>query len=246
MKTITVKIKRQDQPKRPSYWEEFQIPLRPGMTVITLLSEIQKKPVNSRGEASAPVVFQGECLEELCGLCTFLINGRPMPACSTQADDLGNPVVLEPISKFPVLRDLVVDRSRLFFNFQKVSAWAVDEFVKEEEGRSSLSQSNRVIVDQLSSCIGCGACMEVCPQYNDRSPFMGAAAVAQAHLLSLLFNKGDKASRLAPLMDKGGVDDCGKAQNCDKACPKGIPLTTSIAVMEREVTLHTFAALLGK
>jgi succinate dehydrogenase / fumarate reductase iron-sulfur subunit len=90
---------------------------------------------------------------------------------------------------------------------------------------------------KLSTCITCGSCLEACPQVTLGNDFMGAAAISQARLFNMNpTGKLQAEDRTRGLMGPGGVDDCGKAQNCVKVCPKAIPLTTSIAVMNREVT----------
>lgn len=99
-----------------------------------------------------------------------------------------------------------------------------------------MAEVERVWAYELSKCMTCGCCMESCPQVNSRSRFIGPAAVSQA----LLFNTHPSGAmhkhiRLSALMGDGGITDCGNAQNCVRACPKEIPLTTSLADMNREV-----------
>jgi succinate dehydrogenase / fumarate reductase iron-sulfur subunit len=86
----------------------------------------------------------------------------------------------------------------------------------------------------LSRCIICGNCLEVCPQVNENSKFIGAAIISQARLFNMHPTGAMHASeRISALMLPGGVQDCANAQNCVKACPKEIPLTESIAEMNR-------------
>jgi len=113
-KTITLKIKRQKSPYEKSYWEEFEVPYSPDMNVISALTEIQKNPVNKKGENTTPVVWDCSCLEEVCGACSMIINGVPRQACSALIDNLEQPITLEPLIKFPVVRDLFVDRQKMF------------------------------------------------------------------------------------------------------------------------------------
>ena len=85
----------------------------------------------------------------------------------------------------------------------------------------------------------CGCCLEVCPQVNDRSNFVGAAIISQVRLFNMHPTGAmHKEPRLDVLMESGGVSDCGNAQNCVEVCPKEIPLTTSIADMARAVSIH--------
>src|SRR5690606_21099018 len=119
-KTATSIITRQDSPDSPSYVEEFYVPYRPYMNVISALMEIQKNPVNSKGEKTTPVAWEMSCLEEVCGACSMVINGRARQACAALVDKLEHPIRLEPMKTFPVVRDLVVDRSRMFDALKQV------------------------------------------------------------------------------------------------------------------------------
>jgi succinate dehydrogenase / fumarate reductase iron-sulfur subunit len=114
---VTLRIKRQDGPGLRSYWQSFEVPWQPHMNVISALMEIQKRPVTTSGERITPVVWECACLEEVCGSCTMLVNGRVRQSCSAMVDKIapnGETIRLEPMTKFPVVRDLVVDRSRMF------------------------------------------------------------------------------------------------------------------------------------
>ena len=122
-KTVLFKIKRQPNPTvRPS-WEEFELLWHSGMNVISSLMEIAVNPVTREGKATTPITYDSNCLEEVCGSCAMLINGRARMACSALVDKLEQPIRLEPFSKFPVVRDLAVDRSVLFENLKAVKAW---------------------------------------------------------------------------------------------------------------------------
>jgi len=82
----------------------------------------------------------------------------------------------------------------------------------------------------LSRCISCCCCMEACPQFNEKTGFVGAATISQVRLFnSHPTGKGLKIERLQALMGDGGIQECGYAQNCVEVCPKDIPLTKSIA-----------------
>src|SRR3954470_23319990 len=107
---VRIKIKRQSDPKASSYWEEFELPYRPGMNVISSLMDIAANPVNREGKTSTAVAYDSNCLEEVCGSCAMLDKDKAALASSSVKDSLKKPVTLEPLSKFPVVRDLAVDR----------------------------------------------------------------------------------------------------------------------------------------
>ena len=110
--TIILKIKRQERAETKPYWEEFHLKHRPYLNVISCLQEIQKNPKTFDSRKTTPIVWEQSCLEEVCGSCSMVINGRVRQACSALIDSLGSPVTIEPMTKFPVIRDLVVNRDR--------------------------------------------------------------------------------------------------------------------------------------
>src|SRR5215470_7452687 len=122
-KSVIIRIKRQPTPSSKAYWEEFSVPYRPNMNVISALMDVATNPVTRDGKATTPVTYDSNCLEEVCGSCAMLINGKARMACSALIDDFEQPIRLEPLSRFPAVRDLAVDRSVLFENLKRVKAW---------------------------------------------------------------------------------------------------------------------------
>jgi len=241
---LKLSIKRQDRPDAAPYWQDFQIPRRPSMNVISCLMEIQRNPVGADGKAAPPVAWDCSCLEEVCGICTMVINGRVRQACSALVDQLEQPIRLEPMRKFPVVRDLCVDRSKMFENLKRVKAWIPIDGTYDLGPGPRMNEAERADAYHLSQCMTCGCCLDACPQVNERSAFIGAAAVAQV----VLFNTHptgsmNKNERLDALMGEGGIIDCGNAQNCVQVCPKDIPLTWAIAKAYRATTLRTFTRI---
>ncbi|NGX55663.1 MAG: Fumarate reductase iron-sulfur subunit [Chlamydiae bacterium] len=231
------------------YWEEFELELRSGENVISGLMEIRKNPVNRKGERVEPVVWEDGCLEEVCGSCSMLVNGYPRQACTAlianYIRDTGkNLIILAPFTKFPLVRDLIVDRIVMFENLKKVQGWI------EDEGKGFgplVTQKKQQLMYVLSTCMTCGCCSESCPQVNKHSKFIGPAPAAQVRLFNTHpTGKKDRRHRLRPLMVDGGISDCGNAQNCVEVCPKNLPLTESISAIGRDVTLQAFRDILGK
>ncbi len=252
-RSVIFRIRRCDGPGKPSYWQEFRVVVPPNANIISCLQQIAAHPVTASGRPTTPVVWDAGCLEEVCGACTMVVNGRVRQSCSCLIDDCapreGDVVTLEPMSKFPVVRDLWVDRSRLFRALIRVRAWVpIDGTYDLGPGprESPAHQAERYV---LSTCMSCGCCLEACPQYLPEpdparwdTAFVGAHAISQARL----FNEHPtgaqlREQRLEALMGPGGVSDCGNAQNCVKVCPKSIPLTESIAAIGRAVTAHAIA-----
>jgi succinate dehydrogenase / fumarate reductase iron-sulfur subunit len=140
--------------------------------------------------------------------------------------------------------DLAVDRTRLFNDFKRVHAWI------DIDGTHDIGPGPRTapaLADDryaLSRCMACGCCMEACPNYGPQSDFIGAAPISQARLFNMHPSGAmHKDERLQSLLDPGGVDGCGNAQNCVQVCPKEIPLTTSISDMMGATTRFALSTL---
>src|SRR5260221_13848205 len=100
-KQVIVRVKRQGGPEDSPRWEVFALQWRPSMNVIICLRDIAETPVTRSGKNTTPVSYESNCLEEVCGSCTMLINGRARMACSPLVDQLDQPIPIEPLSKFP-------------------------------------------------------------------------------------------------------------------------------------------------
>lgn len=250
-RTFKVKILRQTDPHGGSHWQTFDVAYEDGMNMTTVLQRIAANPVTDDKQKTTPVAFDACCLEEVCGACTMVINGRVRQACSALVDNLladqVGPIELRPMTKFPVVRDLLVNRKPMFESLKRVRAWIhVDGYHAIGPG-PRVPQHIQEEAYPLSRCMTCGCCVEACPQFNHKSDFIGPAAVSQA----IMFNAHptgavDKAKRLEVLAGPGGIADCGNSQNCVKVCPKEIPLTDSIAKAGRDTTVYKIKQWFGR
>lgn len=245
-KTVHFIISRQDTPDSAPYQEEFKLEYRPNMNVISALMEIRRNPVNAKGEATTPVAWEMNCLEEVCGACSMVINGRPRQSCSALVDQLEQPIRLEAMRTFPVVRDLQVDRSRMFDSLKRVKAWIPIDGTYDLGPGPRMPEKKRQWAYELSKCMTCGVCLEACPNVNSHSDFIGPQSLSQVRLFNAhptgAMNKGE---RLETIMGDGGLASCGNSQNCVQSCPKGIPLTTSIAALNRDTTFQAFKNFFG-
>lgn len=245
--TVRLSVKRQAGPGKHPYWEPFEVPRRPNMNVIECLMEIRNKPINAEGRKTTPVAWSMNCLEEVCGSCTMLINGKVGQSCSALVKDHEEPIALEPMTKFPVRRDLVVDRGRLFRDYSRVQAWIPIDGTYDLGPGPRMDEREREEGYWLSRCMSCACCIEACPQVNPDHPdhqgkdptFVGAAPISWARLMNMHPTGAMQArERYEALMGPGGIADCAKSMNCVEVCPKEIPLMESIAAMNRQITRH--------
>jgi succinate dehydrogenase / fumarate reductase iron-sulfur subunit len=266
-RTFEVRVLRQDSPDSSSYWERHKLAYEPDMNVTSVLQRIAAQAETIDGTRVAPVAYDANCLEEVCGSCTMIINGRVRQACSALVDRLlaeqPTEIELQPMSKFPVIRDLCVNRRRLFRALEKVKAWIpVDGYYDMGPGpRQSPAEQQQAY--PLSECMSCGCCLDACPQYSHLDVpraagetdeqyahradavydvnFVGAHAISQViYYNSNPTGKLNAEERVDALMEPGGIQVCGNAQNCVAVCPKRIPLTTSIGRAGRAATKRMF------
>jgi succinate dehydrogenase / fumarate reductase, iron-sulfur subunit len=219
------------------------------------------------------VAWDCGCLEEVCGSCTMLINGRVRQSCSALVDRLheenADEIELRPMTKFPVVRDLLVDRARLFHSLKRIKGWVpVDGYYDMGPG-PRISRTTQEEAYPLSQCMSCGCCLEACPQYLKieveraegetdeqfeqrkreayEKGFIGAHAVSQAMLFNMNpIGKSLAEERIEALMGPGGIQACGNSQNCVAVCPKEIPLTRSIGRAGRAATIQTIKKFFGR
>lgn len=142
-KTVHFKIRRQDTADSQPYWEEFKLDYRPNMNVISALMEIRRNPVNAEGKKTTPINWDMNCLEEVCGACSMVINGRPRQSCTALVDKLTQPITLEPMKTFPVVRDLIVDREFMFDSLKK--------------SRHGFQSTERMTLEKVRVCLSVNA-----------------------------------------------------------------------------------------
>ena len=237
-KTVVIRIRRRDNPDADQYWEEFELPYRPNLNIISCLMDIRRDPVTRGGKRTTPPAWSMNCLEEVCGICTMVINGRVRQSCSALVDQLDQPITLEPMSKFPNVRDLIVDRSQMFDHLKRVHAWI------EIDGSHDLGPGPRMDQEDVaeryaySRCMTCGCCLEACPQY-DGDNYIGPQAIAQVRLFNMHpSGKMSRDERLEAIMGDDGITNCGNSQKCVRVCPMSIPLTKAIYEENRETVVH--------
>ncbi len=250
--TIRLKVRRQRTKGEDSHWDTFEVPYKENMNVISALMEVRKTPKTVEGKEVEPPTWEAACLEEVCGACSMVINGGVRQACTALVEEVGHKVgdtyeiTLEPMTKFPIVRDLIVDRSRMFEALIKVRGWVPIDGSYDRGMAPPQDDHVRKLRYELSRCMTCGCCLEACPQVNEKTLFVGPQAIGQ----SLLFNLHPvgaslSGERLDYLTSEEGVTNCGNAQNCVKVCPKEVPLTVAIAEINRQTTVYKFKKWLG-
>jgi succinate dehydrogenase / fumarate reductase iron-sulfur subunit len=234
-------------------FDVFEVEVRRHTTIADALAAISRDPVLASGERVAAVAWETGCLQGLCGACTVRVDGVARLACTTLLTPLATkktPLRLEPLSTFPVIADLVVDRSRLFRDLARMEpeAGAGSASVAHEDvagGRDRAAAIARA--ELLARCTGCAACLDACPEYGDDRAFVGAAVLARVERRKSLAPSPAQAKRHVELaMRDGGIQDCSKSGNCEVVCPEGLPLLDALRALAKDANRELFDTLTGK
>ncbi len=209
-----------DTPVWKSY--EFETELE-SVTVATALSLINKS-------LSDKIMWDCSCLQKKCGACAMVINGRPALACDTRLSELKGEITVEPLRKFPVIQDLVVDRTILYQNLEAINAWL--------NGNANASEKQNEMLYEASRCLQCGCCLEICPNFYSGGNFFGMSSmVPVARLLEELPREEEKELRRK--YQKHIYSGCGKSLACRDICPAKIDME-KLLVNSNAITLWKY------
>ena len=247
--TITLKIWRQPAPDAGGAMTDYVLPgVSPDMSLLETLDLLNERLV---GEGADPVAFDHDCREGICGACSLMVDGRAHgPERETTACQLhmrrfgdGDEVTLEPwrARAFPVVKDLMVDRSALDRIIEAGGYVSAGAGSAPEASSVPVPREDAELAMDAASCIGCGACVAACP--NASAALFAAAKISQLDLLPQgAVETGRRVVSMTRKMDELGFGACSNATECEAACPKGISVS-HIARMNR---LRLAAALGGR
>ena len=224
---MVVRIKRQQRFDSEPYWQSFKYEGPRHVTVSAVLDALNYTDdlFDIDGKPTSRIRWECSCMQALCGGCAMVINGVPALACSTFADEVkGDELVLEPLSKFPVVADLIVDRSIIYENLIKAKAYL--DSVAENDKRYHKQQYS------VAKCLKCGLCLEVCPNYHPGADFFGAILANESYLIAS--QSADKKAPIVKSYKKHFGAGCSKALSCQTVCPMKIETITSIMRMNRK------------
>lgn len=209
---MKVKIKVGDD------YQEFQYDGDLNITVTSLLEKLGN-----------PVEYSCSCLQGICGACAMVINGEPKLACQTflineQIVKEYDVITIEPLSKFPLIKDLKVDRSILYDSMKKSNVWL--------ESDAKINENDLDFEYEMSLCLMCGCCCEACPNY-DLGDFVGAHIPVSASKLINQEKDSKHVKEIKRSYKKGFYNHCVKSLACEDSCPAGISTQRAISRMNK-------------
>ena len=185
------------------------------------------------------LAFRYACRVGMCGSCAMVINGRERLACKTVINDLPPGVItLRPLNHFPIIKDLVVDLTKLFSQYKSALGHFEPKTLDLEPAIIAPDSKERITIGQDTECIACGACVSSCTMMHWDPDYVGPAALTRA--FTLLEDSRDAlfAERLAKLVNENGCYRCHSEINCTEVCPKGLSPTRAIQYIKRLALKH--------
>jgi len=245
---MKVKILRQQSPDTKEYWETFNTDAPGEMSIAGLLDYLNYHDdiVDETGKKTGRIGWECSCLQGVCGACAMVINGIPALACETFIKDLkGDTITIRPLQKFPVIHDLIVDRSVIHENLKEADV-CIEEYQpdknracnKKDEKKKTIGSYKKARLEKenehqytAAKCLKCGLCLEVCPNYVNGKNFYGAAFANDCYLVAVRNRaKSDKIRKTYREHFGGG---CSKALSCMDVCPMKISTIASMGKLNR-------------
>ncbi len=222
---IILKIQRYnpDTDKQP-YVQEYNVDVQPNERLLDALMQIKRFQDGSLG-------FRKSCAHGVCGSDAMRINGKDGLACKTLVKDVvakeGDIVTVEPLLHLPVLRDLIVNQDEFFKKYRAVQPFLInDEKIDRQERLQSPEE--RLVFDDTTNCILCGACYSSCPILDTKPDYIGPAACVQAFRFIADSRDRAKNERLQMVHASDGVWACDNHFKCTQCCPRSILITKRI------------------
>ena len=196
--------------------ETYEVACRPEWKVLDALNFI-------KDEIDGTLSHRWSCRMAVCGSCGMNVDGKPTLTCKDALSNYGDTVLVEPLSNFPVVRDLVVDIEGFMDKLESVKPWIIRAKEKAvEEGPMRQSNAELEEFKQFSMCINCMLCYAACPVVANEPEFLGPAAIALGHRYSLDSRDEGAAERNEIFRGEGTVFSCSYANECSEVCPKHV------------------------
>ena len=237
---VTLKVWRQRGPKEKGQFETYQIDkINQSVSFLEMLDILNERLIN---EGKEPIVFDHDCREGICGMCSLYINGHPhgpdedVTTCQLHMRKFndGDVITVEPwrSAGFPVIRDLMVDRGAFDKIMQAGGYVSVNTGGVPDANAIPIPKANADEAMDAASCIGCGACVAACK--NGSAMLFVSAKVSQLALLPQgRVEAARRAKAMLSKMDELGFGNCTNTGACEAECPKNVSIA-NIARLNRE------------
>jgi fumarate reductase iron-sulfur subunit len=216
--TIAIEVQRYRPEEEPEpSWQSYEVPLRAEWMVLDALNYV-------KDHLDGTLSYRWSCRMGVCGSCGMMVNGEPTLTCATYLKRfMPGPIRVEPLTGFPVIRDLIGDIEDFLEKLRRVSPWVVREEERHlSEGEHLQTPEQLADYKRYSMCINCMLCYAACPIYELEPGFVGPAAIALAQRYNLDSRDQGSAERMNALSNSEGIWACTFVGECSTVCPKNV------------------------
>ena len=225
---VDLKIQRFSPEKdMEPHFETYTVDAEPTDRILDSLLQV-------KGLLDGSLTLRKSCAHGVCGSDGMRINGRNVLACRELVRNHKQPIVVEPMKGFRIIKDLVVDMEAFFAKYRAVKPFLIND-EEPPQGRERIqSAKEQERFEDTTKCILCACCTTACPSFWSDPEFLGPAALVSAH--RFIFDSRDRAKdeRLDKVGDREGAWRCRTIFNCTDACPRGIEITKAIGEIKKE------------
>ena len=238
--TIDLKVFRyRPEEASEATFEVYTVPYREDWVVLDALNYI-------KDEIDGTLSYRWSCRMGVCGSCGMMVDGEPKLTCAAFLRDYyPKPILVEPLSYFPVIRDLVINMDDFMHKLEEVKAWLEPAEEKAvADGEYLQSPAELAHYKQYSMCINCMLCYSACPVYGRHQEFIGPAAIALAQRYNLDSRDGAAAERGDVIFSDEGIWECTFVGDCTRVCPKNVDPAGAIQQAKLTATKDMFRSML--
>ncbi|MGH8924668.1 MAG: succinate dehydrogenase iron-sulfur subunit [Acidimicrobiia bacterium] len=220
-------------------FQSYQVTSHENWVVLDALNHI-------KAEIDPTLSFRWSCRMGICGSCGMMVNGEPKLTCETFMRDYKTDTIrIEPLTHFPVIRDLVINMDDFMKKLPTVSPWLIPETEMPVEDGEYLQTPGQVAhYKRFSMCINCMLCYSACPVYGLDSSFVGPAALALAERYNLDSRDKGKRQRADAVTAHQGIWECTYVGECTRVCPKGVDPAGAIQMLKLSYALDWAKSML--
>ena len=236
---LTVSRYRPEEESEPTF-QTYDVPYNKEWVILDALNYV-------KDQLDGTLTFRWSCRMGVCGSCGMMVNGTPTLTCAVPLSDYvsSEPIRIEPLQFFPIIRDLVVDMNSFLGKLSSVKPWIIrDDEKPPAEGEYRQTPADLDVYKQFSMCINCMLCYSACPVVGLEPEFTGPAAIALAQRYNLDSRDQGAAERMAVLNEHEGMWGCTFVGECTNVCPKNVDPAGAIQLYKMASATDWFKSVL--
>jgi len=219
-------------------YQNYEVPFRKDWVILDALNYI-------KDELDGTLSYRWSCRMGVCGSCGMMVNGEPVLSCAVFLETYyPGPIRIEPLTNFPIIRDLVIEMSDFMQKLERIKPWIISDDEDPPNGENLQTPSQLMDYKNYSMCINCMLCYSSCPVYGLEPGFLGPAAIALGQRYNLDSRDSGEKLRNEILSADDGIWQCTLVGECSAVCPKDVDPAAAIQRLKVSSTIDFFKSFI--